>query len=260
MKTGLYAGSFDPWSIGHQYVLENALEVFDALHVLLAVHPSKKSWLDADTRARIVAHTNDPTKDWWNESVKEPFLLNNKKLTVSISDGLVAEYAHKHKIHHLVRGMRSTTDFEAEFNLYFANHAIDANLQTWAVMCPPRLLYCSSTYIRAVVGKSHVQNVGTNFAAQAVMLNCPVVLGQVFDLYYFARQMESNVNNFDGILSNLQKEFFKVIQQPYDKSALEKLRAHIFEKNELQDSSFYLSCATGLIKIFTKNRISEDRL
>lgn len=244
MKVGLYAGSFDPWSIGHQYVLKNALEVFDALHVLVAVHPFKKSWLDADTRARLVAHANEPTTNWWNVELKQPLVLNNKKLTVSTSDGLVAEYAHKHNIKHLVRGMRSTTDFEAEFNLYFANNAIDPTLQTWAILCPPKLLHCSATYIRAVVGHEHVKSVGTSFAAQAVMLNKPVIIGQLFDLYYAALKKENMLGEVSAeLLMNLQKEFSDLLKnsERVEELSSTEVSNQLFMPKKLQSAEYYLN-------------------
>jgi pantetheine-phosphate adenylyltransferase len=208
MKVGLYAGSFDPWSVGHQYVLENALSIFDSIHIVVAVNPVKHSRLDAETRARLVAHAIDSYKDWWK--VRLP-LIAGKKVTVVPYDGLIADYAKEHSIQHLIRGLRSTTDFEAEFNLYFANQAINSSLQTWAIMCPPRLLHCSSTYIRAVVGKPGIKFVGTSFTAQAIMLNQPRIIGQLFDLILISTDEKIKIQNFD---ENLQLQFSNLMQKP----------------------------------------------
>lgn len=212
MKIGLYAGSFDPWSIGHQFVLDSAIVVFDAIHVVVAVHPSKQSKLDADTRARLVAHAIDPWKEWWNK--KAP-LIPKKQIVVTPHDGLVADYAKKHGIRHLIRGLRSTSDFEAEFNLYFANQAIESSLQTWAIMCPPKLLHCSSTYIRAVTGNPHVKFVGTSFAAQAIMLDQPYLIGWLYDLLYASesQKMIQSEQNIELFSETLQLEFAAMMQK-----------------------------------------------
>jgi len=179
MKVALYAGSFDPWTFGHQFVLNSALEIFDCVHVVSAINPAKQSLLGAETRCQIIAHARDPFFDWGSKA--PPFCIDDRVI-VTAQEGLVAEYATKNNITHFIRGLRSTTDFESEFNLYFSNHAINAQLQTWAIMCPPRLLHCSATYVKTVVGKSRVPMVGTFFVAQAQMLNwyCPV--GRVFDI------------------------------------------------------------------------------
>lgn len=178
-KQALYAGSFDPWTVGHQFVLDSALEVFDCVHVVSAINLAKQSQLKPEARARVIAHTIDPFCNWW--SLEPPFKLG-ERVVVTSQEGLVAEYAGRHNVRHLLRGLRSTSDFEAEFNLYFANQAIDPRLQTWSVMCPPRLLHCSSTYVKTVVGKEQAKFVGTSFVAQALMLGWVRTIGHIFDL------------------------------------------------------------------------------
>lgn len=244
MKIGLYAGSFDPWSIGHQYVLDSALVVFDAIHVVVAVHPSKQSRLDANTRARLVAHAVDPWIDWWNQ--KSPF-TPKKEIVVNTHEGLVADYAKAHNITHLIRGLRSTSDFEAEFNLYFANQAIHSSLQTWAIMCPPRLLHCSSTYIRAVTGNPNVRFVGTSFVAQAVMLDHPRLIGWLYDLFYTAELKEMSKTNQDikKFTEKIQFEFSTLLQKKITidpnllKRIYQKLKLYIKETEYPGDCKVY---------------------
>lgn len=189
MKAAIYAGSFDPWSFGHQYVLESALDLFDVVHVLAALNPSKTGTLAQENRARIIASAIDPFQDWWG---REPPYQINPAIVVTSTSGLVADYAREQEVMHLIRGLRSTTDFEAEFNLYFSNRAINDELQTWAIMCPPDLLHCSSTYVRAVVGNPKVGFIGTSFLAQALMLGKPPFLGELFDLI-----LASSLNRFE---------------------------------------------------------------
>lgn len=179
MKAAIYPGTFDPWSFGHQYILDTALDVFDRVYVLAADNPAKKGQLDSLTRARLIAHAINPFVDWWKQ--KPPFIFG-EQIVVDATSGLVAQYAEEQEVSHLVRGLRSTSDFEAEFNLYFSNRAILPNLQTWAIMCPPELLHCSSTYVRSVIGKPDVPFVGTSFTAQAMVLKHSRWLGTAFDI------------------------------------------------------------------------------
>lgn len=179
MKTAIYPGTFDPWSFGHQFILDCALEVFDRVYVLAAVNPAKAGALDSLTRARLIAHAIDPFVDWWKE--KPPFVFG-EQIAVDATEGLVAQYAEEQEVTHLIRGLRSTSDFEAEFNLYFSNRAILPNLQTWAIMCPPELLHCSSTYVRSVIGKPDIPFVGTSFTAQAMVMGHSRWLGTAFDI------------------------------------------------------------------------------
>lgn len=194
MKQALYAGSFDPWTFGHQFVLDSALEVFDCVHVVSAINLAKQSLLKPEVRARIIAHAIDPFCDWWSQD--PPFKIVSG-VVVTSQEGLIADYANENNITHLIRGLRSTTDFEAEFNLYFANQAINQNLQTWAIMCPPRLLHCSSTYVKTVVGKQNVNFVGTHFISQSLMLGWIRSIGQLFDLIEMCSKHRFDIDPFN---------------------------------------------------------------
>jgi pantetheine-phosphate adenylyltransferase len=179
VKCAVYAGSFDPWSFGHQYVLDSALRVFDCVHVVAAINPAKKGSLTPLERARIIALAIEPFGDWWH---KEPPYHLGQRVVVTMTTGLVVDYSREHGMSHLIRGLRSTSDFEAEFNLYFSNRAIDSGVETWAIMCPPELLHCSSTFVKTVVGRPNVPFVGTTFLAQVMMLSKPRIIGELFDL------------------------------------------------------------------------------
>jgi len=205
MSSAIYAGSFDPWSIGHEAVLRSALEIFKEVHVLVALNPSKLGTIDSLTRARIIASAMDPCTQWW---AKEPPYYVNDSIVVATTLGLVVDYASTHGIHHLVRGLRSTTDFEAEFNLYFSNKTIDPRIQTWAVLCPPELLHCSSTYVRSVVGNPAAKKVGTSFVAQAAILGAPLELGRLFDFIVHASRFR-----FEALAQDLELTHLKMALQ-----------------------------------------------
>lgn len=179
MPAAIYAGSFDPWSYGHQYVLSASREIFEEIHIVAAVNPIKQGTLSPEARGRAIAHAIDPYVDWWK--LQPPFRLGRGVLVVPYT-GLVVDYAREHNIRHLIRGLRSTSDFEAEFNLYFSNYAIEESVQTWCVMCPPWLLHCSSTFVRSTVGCANVDFVGTTFLIQCILLDRPRALGRILDV------------------------------------------------------------------------------
>lgn len=201
MTSAIYAGSFDPWSIGHEAVLKAALDVFAEIHILVAVNPSKAGLLEPTTRARIIASALDPSSDWW--CVNPPFHVSSN-IIIATTPGLVVEYAGTHGIRNLVRGLRSTTDFESEFNLYFSNKTIDPKIQTWAVLCPPELLHCSSTYVRSVVGNPLAKRVGTTFVAQCAMLQQPIGLGRLLDFIALASTYRFEHEQADLDLNDLR--------------------------------------------------------
>jgi pantetheine-phosphate adenylyltransferase len=179
MKEAIYAGSFDPWSFGHQFVLESALKIFDRVHVLAAVNPAKPGEFDSQTRIRAIAHAINPIENWWG---REPPFVVGTNVVIAATTGLVVDYARQHNIVHLIRGLRSTSDFESEFNLYFSNRAIHPDIQTLCIMCPPELLHCSSTFVRSVVGMPTVHLVGTTFVSQSILLKWSRAAGRLFDI------------------------------------------------------------------------------
>ncbi|MES2615632.1 MAG: pantetheine-phosphate adenylyltransferase [Bdellovibrionota bacterium] len=242
MKQALYAGSFDPWTFGHQFVLDSALAVFDCVHVVSAINLAKQSVLKPEIRARIIAHAIDPFCDWWSQD--PPFKIG-RGVVVTSQEGLIADYASENNITHLIRGLRSTTDFEAEFNLYFSNLAIRPELQTWAIMCPPKLLHCSSTYVKTVVGKPHVQFVGTSFISQSLMLGWVRVVGQLFDLIEVCSRHRFDIDPFNLNRNDLSE-------------CLQLLFSALFQKT-FRISRSSIASTTKFLDIFLKNKGSELR-
>lgn len=188
-KEAIYAGSFDPWSFGHAFVLESSIEIFDTVHICVAVNRAKQGVLSAPRRSYLIARSLAPFMCFGED--QSSFRIGDK-VTVTYTHGLVSDFAKKKDIHILLRGLRSTSDFEAEFNLYFSNYAISQDIKTWTVMCPPELLHCSSTYVRTVVGQPSVSFVGTGFLSQCMVLEKSTLLGEIFDLLVFLEENEKN--------------------------------------------------------------------
>lgn len=242
MTTAIYAGSFDPWSIGHDAILRASLDVFDEVHVLVAVNPSKKGTIDPLTRARIIASAIDPCTNWWNSET--PFHIENN-IIVTTTPGLVVEYAGMHGVRHLIRGLRSTTDFESEFNLYFSNRTIDSRIQTWAVLCPPELLHCSSTYVRSVVGNPAAKKVGTTFVAQCAILGLPISFGRLFDFIFHLSAFRFEQETLDlelGHLKSTMQGLFTTLAR-----SEEKMKSWLKHQVD-QETEAFLSGSKNLIQ------------
>lgn len=106
----VYAGSFDPFTIGHLHVLRQASEVFDTVYVAIAVNSEKKRRTDKENM----------------KSAIEKVLVSNgiKNVEVEIFDGLTVDFAIKKGAKFLVRGLRNGTDYEYEENLAVVNSKI----------------------------------------------------------------------------------------------------------------------------------------
>ena len=112
MKVAIYPGSFDPITNGHIDVLKRALQVFDKVIVLVAVNPDKSSRFSYEERVNMI-----------KEAVE-----SYDNVEVDFTTGLTVEYAKKHNVKHLIRGLRAVTDFEYEFQLAVANEFADKDI------------------------------------------------------------------------------------------------------------------------------------
>lgn len=126
-----YAGSFDPFTIGHLSIARRALEMFGELIIGIGYNASKQSQTAIDER--II-------------KIKKLF-KNNPSVTVFAYDGLTAEVAKENGAGVLVRGVRNAVDFSKEKEL------ADINLEVFGmatVMIPaePQLSYVSSSMVR----------------------------------------------------------------------------------------------------------------
>ncbi|MCQ2800321.1 MAG: pantetheine-phosphate adenylyltransferase [Bacilli bacterium] len=105
MRKAVYPGSFDPITNGHLEVLRRSLEVFDEVHLLLAVNPKKSGTFTIEERLETM-----------KEAVKDM-----PNVHVDYYEGLTVEFCKKVGAKHIIRGLRAVTDFEYEFQLAAAN-------------------------------------------------------------------------------------------------------------------------------------------
>src|SRR5437764_868638 len=109
-KRAIYPGTFDPITNGHVDVIKRALSLFDTITVLVA-HSRKKSPLFTSKERKKL--------------IEECFPADSR-VTVDIYDGLLAEYAKKHGITVILRGLRAVSDFEYEFQMATMNNRMNA--------------------------------------------------------------------------------------------------------------------------------------
>jgi pantetheine-phosphate adenylyltransferase len=133
-KRGIYAGTFDPFTNGHQDILDRSLKIFDEVTILVAVSPTKKPMFSVEQRLQML-HTE---------------FSNEKKIKVDSWDGLVVDYARQHNIGTLIRGLRPTGDFEIEFQMAAMNHTIFDEIETVFFMTEGLNYFISSSLIREI--------------------------------------------------------------------------------------------------------------
>lgn len=128
---GLFAGSFDPFTIGHDDLVHRALGVVDELHILVGVNVSKQYDTAPDVRVQQIAE----------------LYRDEPRITVTSSEGLTAHYARQVGATILIRGIRSVKDMEAEREMAETNLS-HFGLDTLFFFTRPELAAISSHLVR----------------------------------------------------------------------------------------------------------------
>ena len=134
MKRALYPGSFDPLTLGHINIIERALDIFDAITVLVALNPQKKPLFSVEQNLAMI---REATQQW-------------PQVDVDHASGLVVQYGREHGISHAVRGLRAVTDFEVEFSMALTNRELSMQFDTVFLMTSLEYIYLHSSVVRQV--------------------------------------------------------------------------------------------------------------
>ena len=138
MRVALYPGSFDPITLGHLDVLRRSLGVFDRVVVAVLANASKAPRLPASTRLAVIA-----------AAVRESGLPADR-IEVASFEGLTVEAARAHGASAIVRGLRSTSDFEAELQFAQNNRRLAPELDTVCFITAPEHASISSSLVREI--------------------------------------------------------------------------------------------------------------
>ena len=131
MKTGIFVGSFDPFTIGHLSIVRRALPLFDKLVIGVGVN-ERKTYLHT-TEERIEAITR--------------LFADEPAVEVRSYSGLTVDFAHSVEAGFIVKGLRSMKDFEYEREQADINREI-GGVETVLLFAEPQLAHISSSMVR----------------------------------------------------------------------------------------------------------------
>lgn len=132
MTVAVYAGSFDPITLGHASVVRRAARLFSHVRVLVAVNPDKRALFSESERVALARE----------------LLGAMPNVSVDATTGLVVEYARAIGASYLVRGLRGAADAEPETELARVNLALAPELQTLLIPAEPGLSEVSSSGLK----------------------------------------------------------------------------------------------------------------
>ena len=135
MTIAIYPGSFDPITNGHIDILKSGSEIFDKVIIAVSYNINKQGFLSLEERVDLIK--------------KSVSCFNN--VEVDAFEGLTVEYAKKKKADVLLRGLRTSFDFEYELQLSQTNNALNKDLKTVFLITKPEYNFISSSMVREIL-------------------------------------------------------------------------------------------------------------
>lgn len=131
----IYPGSFDPITFGHVNIVKRALKIFDRIIVAVAINTTKQGTFTIEERV-----------DMMREVFKD-----EPNVEVTSFSGLLVDYVRKRHAQAILRGIRTVTDFDYEFQMALANKSLDPDVEQVFMMTEGKYLYHSSSIIKEIV-------------------------------------------------------------------------------------------------------------
>ena len=129
----IFPGSFDPITNGHLDVVHRGIKLFDELVIAVGRSPVKNQLFSPEERVEMISE----------------LITDMPGVSVETFEGLTVEYATRKKADVILRGLRSLTDVQYEFQLAMTNRAV-AGIETVFIMTSEQYGFTSSTLIREV--------------------------------------------------------------------------------------------------------------
>lgn len=135
MKRAVYPGSFDPFTVGHHYIVEKALQLFDEVIIAIGINIHKQDFMPIEDRMA---------------SIKELY-AGDLRVTVESYDGLTTKFCREHDIRFIVRGVRDIDDYMYERKTASINNALDSTIETVLLFSKQEYGDISSSAVREII-------------------------------------------------------------------------------------------------------------
>ncbi len=134
-KIAVFPGTFDPFTRGHENILNRALPLFDHIIIAIGVHSHKQTLFSREQRIEMI----------------RKMYRNEPMITVDSYDGLTIDYCVKAGAQYLLRGLRTAADFEYERAIAQINRKMNPSIETVFLLAIPEYTPLNSTIIRDIL-------------------------------------------------------------------------------------------------------------
>ena len=137
LELAIYAGSFDPLTIGHLWMIQEGARLFERLIVAIGINPDKNYQFTVEDRLTML---RESCHEFKNVSI------------ASFSNLYLIDYAKSVKATHILRGIRSVGDYEFERTMRNINGDLDPKICTIFLMPPRDIAEVSSSMVKGLIG------------------------------------------------------------------------------------------------------------
>jgi len=155
-RKAVYAGSFDPLTNGHLWVIEYGAKLFDELIVAIGDNPDKKYTFSLEERLEMLKKSI---------GLKEEFPEGEKpycKITIdNFNNQFLIDYAKQKDAKFILRGIRNSQDYSFESSMAYVNSSDEfggGDIETVWAPCPKHLTELSSSFVKVICGPKNWQN------------------------------------------------------------------------------------------------------
>jgi len=134
-RVAIFPGSFDPFTIGHESIVKRALPLFDKIVIMIGYNTNKKSFFPVEKR-----------KEW----IKQVF-PNEPKVQVESHEGLTVDFCKKVNASYILRGLRTSADFEYERAIAQINKKMLPQIESVFLLTMPEHTPVNSTIVRDII-------------------------------------------------------------------------------------------------------------
>jgi pantetheine-phosphate adenylyltransferase len=133
-KIAVFPGSFSPFTLGHQYVINKALPLFDKIIIAVGSNSSKEYFFSEQQRIK------------WIENI----FKGESKVEIQKYDGLTVDFCKSIKADFILRGLRDSKDFNYEKEIAQVNQTLNNEIETIFIITSAEYSHISSSLVREV--------------------------------------------------------------------------------------------------------------
>lgn len=144
MSKCIFAGSFDPFTKGHEAIVRKCLKMFDEIVIAITINPNKKSFFSLEDRKSFI----------------EKLYGKHAHIKVITWEGLAVDLMEQEAANVWVRGVRNSIDYEYETSMYHVNSQLSPGFTTIYIPANQGTLHISSSTVRELLrlGKTYLPN------------------------------------------------------------------------------------------------------